>query len=61
MLLLRKIWQACYGALVSIEGLLCPLETLLGDAAADFFLNQHVVLDDIIAAGACGMASAAAE
>jgi len=26
-----------------------------------FFLNQHVVLDDIIAAGACGMASAAAE
>jgi len=23
---------------VSIEVLLCPLETLLGDAAADFFL-----------------------
>ena len=46
---------------MSIEVLLCPLETLLGDAAADFVLNQHVVLDDIIAAGACGMASAAAE
>ena len=47
---------------MSIEVLLCPLGTLLGDdAATDFFFNQHVVLDDIIAAGACGMASAAAE
>jgi len=47
---------------VSIEVLFCPLETLLGDAAAEFFfLNQHVVIDDIIAAGACRMAFAVAE
>ena len=47
----------------------CPLKccsvpskpSLAGDAAADFFLQERIMVFDDIPSGACGRASAAAE